>query len=85
MCDICKRVKCRPNCPNFEEEWQEKRRARCVRCGEKILRGDTYYSMHGFPYCETCLDFADVESLVRICEISKREWFEKMGFECAEA
>ena len=53
---------------------------RCVLCGGKIHDGDGCYRMHGFPYCEDCLDFSDIETLVRICEIPKRTWLEQMGF-----
>ena len=49
-------------------------------CGERIALEDGYYAIHGFPYCKTCLDFADAETLIRICEIPKQKWLEQMGF-----
>jgi hypothetical protein len=55
----------------------------CSICGELILPKTGYYCMNGFPYCTECLDFADAETLVRICEMSKRKWLEKMGFSYA--
>ncbi len=44
----------------------------------RIKKG--FYRLNGFPYCEECLDFADAETLLRICEIPKRKWLEQMGF-----
>ena len=52
----------------------------CVLCGEPIGWKESFYRIHGFPYCETCLDFSDIETIVRICEMPKREWLEQMGF-----
>lgn len=80
MCKLCKRMICPPNCPNFAEKDESVAVVRCVLCGGKIHDGDGCYRMHGFPYCEDCLDFSDIETLVRICEISKREWLGRLGF-----
>ncbi len=62
-------------------------RVQCVRCGEILHAGEGCYRIHGFPYCELCLDSADAEELVRICEIPKRVWLEQMGFcyECVQS
>ena len=77
ICEICKMRRCPPPCPNFEPENPP---LQCVQCGDVIAEGKGYYRSHGFPYCESCLDFADAETLVRICEIPKRQWLEQMGF-----
>lgn len=80
MCRVCKRLICPPSCPNFEGERKTGRRIRCVMCGEALTAESGFYQRHGFPYCEDCLECADSETLVRICEISKRKWLEGMGF-----
>ena len=80
MCDQCFQRFCPPSCPNFEENSGKARRIYCVLCGERLRGGETFYRIHGFPYCELCLDNADAEELVRICEIPKRIWLEQMGF-----
>ncbi len=81
------------NTVNSEQEMREtvifggmRRRVQCVRCGEMLRSGEGCYRIHGFPYCELCLDSADAEELVRICEIPKRVWLEQMGFsyECVQ-
>ncbi len=77
MCKLCKRRICMPNCPNYLPQ----ETTRCASCGEPLSVGDGFYRKNGFPYCESCLDFADAETLVRICELSKREWLTQMGFE----
>ena len=53
----------------------------CVICGEKADGTEEMYRIHGLDYCCSCLDDLDVDTLVRICEIPKRKWLEKMGFE----
>ena len=77
ICEFCKMSVCPPVCPGFS---LKKAVLQCVQCGDVIPAGKGYYRAHGFPYCETCLDFADAETLVRICEIPKREWLKQMGF-----
>lgn len=60
--------------------YDEKRACVCVLCGERKTAGSWVYEMHGFPYCEDCLFFSDVETVIRICGKGKREWFEHQGF-----
>ena len=84
MCNDCKRMICPSDCPSFEEK-QEPNRIYCRICGERIFAETGFYQMNGFPYCTECLDFADSEMLVRICEMSKRKWLEKMGFSYTSA
>ncbi len=81
ICEICQKMNCLPQCPNYIEK---KPRIHCVSCGERLDLGEGFYTIHGFPYCESCLDFADAETLIRICEIPKRKWLEQMGFEYQE-
>ncbi len=52
----------------------------CASCGELLHAGEEFYQRNGNPYCSICLDNADTEDLIRICEISKRNWLEQMGF-----
>lgn len=78
MCKECKKRICPPNCPNFKR--QEQDTVHCASCGEPIDQENGFYQKDGFPYCESCLDFADTETLIRICETSKREWLKHMGF-----
>lgn len=79
MCEQCQKTVCPSGCPNYREKGGE-RLVRCVHCGEILRAGEGFYRIHGFPYCEFCLDSAEAEELVRICEIPKRKWLEQMGF-----
>lgn len=87
MCKICQKKHCPPNCPAFSPNKEQNSELYCASCGEVLTNGEGFYRKSGFPYCETCLDFADSETLVRICELNKREWLTQMGFthETAEA
>ena len=80
MCDQCFQRFCPPNCPNFEPPQPPRRAVYCKKCGERLQEGESFYRIHGFPYCQWCLDSADTDELVRICEIPKRKWLEQMGF-----
>ncbi|MBQ8214151.1 MAG: hypothetical protein IJZ80_09090 [Clostridia bacterium] len=80
MCDQCFQQFCPCDCPNFNENEGKNRALYCVLCGERLQPGEAFYRIHGFPYCEFCLDSAEAEELVRICEIPKRKWLEQMGF-----
>ena len=80
MCKVCQKKSCPPNCPTFSRNHGQKGELYCVSCGEAIKSGDGFYRKSGFPYCESCLDFADAETLVRICGLNKREWLIQMGF-----
>jgi hypothetical protein len=64
-----------------EPKNSKKRVEHCVMCGEVLTEEGGYYCRRGLTYCCGCLDFSDAETLVRICELPKRIWFEKMGFE----
>ena len=64
-----------------EPKCSQNRVEHCVMCGDAVSVESGYYSMHGLVYCAGCLDYSDAETLIRICEIPKRIWFEKMGFE----
>ena len=80
MCDQCLHAFCPPSCPNFIGQDEKRHTIYCVLCGEPLREGEAFYRIHGFPYCELCIDGADTEELVRICEIPKRTWLEQMGF-----
>lgn len=80
MCDQCFQRFCPPSCPNHSEKSNGQEATYCLLCGERLNPGEGFYRIHGFPYCELCLDSVDIDELVRICEIPKREWLEHMGF-----
>ena len=80
MCKTCQRKVCPPTCPAFLPRKKQDAGLHCTCCGETLHHGDGFYRKHGFPYCESCLDFADAETLLRICELNKREWLTQMGF-----
>ena len=71
---------CPKDCPNFIPFEGENKKVYCVVCGDDLSEDRGFYRKNGFPYCESCLDFSDTETLVRICEIPKRKWLEQMGF-----
>lgn len=64
-----------------EPERSKNRVEHCAMCGDPTALEEGYYRIHGMVYCTGCLDFSDAETLIRICEIPKRRWFEQMGFE----
>jgi len=41
---------------------------KCQSCGRILTGGEGYYQTDGKPYCEECVESADLEDLVRICE-----------------
>lgn len=52
----------------------------CATCGAELDAERGYYERDGFPYCRECIEYAEIETLIRICETNKREWLEKLGF-----
>ena len=84
MCELCQRDRCPSRCPNYLPpkglRTARKRAPFCRLCGERIEEGAFFYQRNGFPYCEACMDVIDTDQLVRICELSRQEWLEKMGF-----
>lgn len=80
MCKICKQAICPANCPSFVGDWEGERERTCVMCGAWIDAERGYYEIHGFPYCRECIEYAELDSLVRICEINKRKCLEILGF-----
>ena len=81
MCKICKKAICPANCRSFVGENARERALGCVMCGDLIDAERGYYQKNGFPYCRVCIEYAEIDTLVRICEIDKRKWLEAMGFE----
>ena len=69
MCEICGKWACPPNCPGYGEGESE----RCGICGERLHEGEVVYEMDGKPYCAMCVEGADLEELVRICESEDAE------------
>ncbi len=77
MCETLEKRELTADLPRVQTRGQT---VQCARCGEILTVGEGFYRIHGFPYCEYCLDSADAEELVRICEIPKRIWLANMGF-----
>ncbi len=75
MCDLCNGWVCPPQCPNFSENTA----VRCRSCGTRLGEGEPYYRSNGKPYCASCVEAADIEDLVRICETETEELYEKLG------
>ena len=53
MCDICRRYRCPPGCPNNTEE--EKIFDYCSLCREPIYDGEDYYCIDDNAFCEECV------------------------------
>lgn len=75
MCDLCKKSACPPRCPNYGGG----RGIRCMSCGARLGDGEPYYLTNGKPYCAECVEAADLEELVRICETETEELYFRMG------
>ena len=75
MCELCNGWICPPRCPNYEENAA----VRCMCCGARLDDGDPCYVSNGKPYCVSCVEEADVEELVRICETETEELYGKLG------
>lgn len=75
MCDLCKSWVCPPRCPNYGGDLA----VRCRSCGARLGDGEPYYLTNGKPYCAECVEAADIEELVRICETETEELYLKLG------
>ena len=80
MYNLCQKAICLPKRPNVQAKKAEKWTVRCVSCGASKLKKNACFLIHGFPYCLEYLDGMDLCKLVRICEISKDQALEKLGF-----
>ena len=52
---------------------------KCGYCGRILIGGEGYYQKDGKPYCEDCVESADLEDLIRICETDSNELFRSVG------
>ena len=52
---------------------------RCQFCGRILIGGEGYYERDGKPYCEDCVESADLEDLIRICETDTDELYRSVG------
>ncbi len=52
---------------------------KCGYCGRILIGGEGYYQKDGKPYCEDCVESADLEDLIRICETDSHELFRSVG------
>ena len=51
----------------------------CRYCGKILMGGEGYYQRDGKPYCEECVENADLEDLIRICETNTDELYRSVG------
>ena len=51
----------------------------CQACGRMLTGGEGYYQRDGKPYCEECVESADLAELIRICETDTDELYRSMG------
>lgn len=51
----------------------------CQYCGKALTGGEGCYRRNGKPYCEECVESADLEDLIRICETDTDELYRSMG------
>lgn len=52
---------------------------KCQFCGRILMGGEGYYQTDGKPYCEDCVESADLEDLIRICETSLHSIYGLIG------
>ena len=52
---------------------------KCQYCGRILMGGEGYYQRDGKPYCEDCVESADLEDLIRICETDVDELYRSVG------
>ena len=45
------------------------------------MGGEGYYQQNGKPYCEECVESADLEDLIRICETDSDELYRSVGLQ----
>ena len=57
----------------------EKFVTRCYECGNRIHIGEGCYQANGKPYCEECVESADLQDLIRICETEADELYRSIG------
>lgn len=53
----------------------------CRYCGKILIGGEGYYQQNGKPYCEECVESADLEDLIRICETDSDELYRSVGLQ----
>jgi len=58
------------NINNFLQRESRECTLKCRSCGRILMGGEGYYQTDGKPYCEDCVESADLEDLIRICETS---------------
>ena len=51
----------------------------CQYCGRILMGGEGYYQRNGKPYCEECVESADLEDLIRICETDTYDLYQSIG------
>ena len=81
MCKLCRKLICPPFCPDSREKEEAYGGEVCRNCGAVLREGELFYRSHGKPYCQTCIEEATPDDLVRFCETTWEDWLEEMGIE----
>lgn len=63
----------------FSSNFQSEFTVKCQACGRILMCGEGYYQRDGKPYCEECVESADLEELIRICETDTQELYRSVG------
>ena len=63
----------------FLEQESNEFSIKCCSCGQILMGGEGYYQADGKPYCEECVESADLEDLVRICETNMESIYRSIG------
>ena len=64
---------------HFSEQESSEFTLKCRSCGKILVGGEGYYQSDGEPHCEDCVESADLEDLVRICETSTENIYRLIG------
>ncbi len=63
----------------FLETKEDEFTVKCASCGQILIGGEGFYQVDGKPYCEECVESADLEDLVRICETNLQTIYRMIG------
>ena len=63
----------------FLEQESDEFTVKCHSCGQILVGGEGFYQADGKPYCEECVESADLQDLIRICETEADELYRSIG------
>ncbi|MBR7099353.1 MAG: hypothetical protein IKC59_08060 [Clostridia bacterium] len=63
----------------FFDEFDQSDSIYCTDCRRILMDGEGYYQKDGKPYCEHCVESADLDDLIRICETNVDELYRAIG------